>query len=836
MAGQRESRGGKAPGRARLRADLEGLSRNLRWTWDPEAQELVARLARAAGDPSPHASLPQLLQRLSGARLDALAQDPGYARLHARVLRRLKTELRPPRAAAGLSWQAPVAYFSMEFGIHESLPIYAGGLGILAGDHVKAAHDEGVPLAGVGLFYHSGYFRQELDLAGRQNVVYPRARLADLPLEAARDARGRELRIAVEFPDREIRLKVWRAQAGRVAVHLLDADVPENRPEDRGITNKLYGGSREDRIRQEVAAGIGGVRALRALGIEPGVWHLNEGHVAFLTLERLRDARRRLGLSFHEAIEAVAADTVFTTHTPVPEGNEVFDLGLARRYLARHAEAAGIPIDDYLTLGLDKDAAGRPVLSMTVLALRFSRFRNGVSKLHGQVSRKMWARLWPGFRPEETPIGSVTNGVHMPTWVAPAMDRLLVRRLGDWRRHQDDSRFWRRASRLGDAELWEAKGALKAELVSAVRAAEDARLARLGVKPAERRAHTEDLLDPEALTIGFARRFALYKRSALLFHDLDRARRLFASRSRPLQIIFAGKPHPEDPRGKEVFEEIAALARRKEFAGKVVLLENYGIDLARKLVQGVDVWLNNPRRPLEASGTSGQKVPINAGLNLSILDGWWDEGYTPGVGWAFGKALDYADPRLQDEADAEALHRALERQVIPLYYRRDRRGIPAGWLRMVKRALAALVPRFSASHMVREYARDLYRPAYRNGRRLHAARGRGARELARWREEVARGWPLVHVRSVKRAVRGGLEVELSLGSLRPGHIACLGAGGEDLEIRQAGTVEPGIHRFLIAVPRSAAGSQAGARRLRLYPRHPLLTHRGEMGLVLEAAW
>jgi starch phosphorylase len=773
-----------------------------------------------------------LLRSLPSSGLRRLANDAEGVRRLGRVMESFRRALRGAKAPAGLSPRAPVAYFSMEFGVHEVLRIYAGGLGILAGDHAKSASDESVPLTGVGLFYHRGYFRQEMDGHGRHQVKYPRARLKDLPLEAAAGRGGRELRVPVELPGRTVHAKVWRVRVGRVDLLLLDTDIPGNAREDRLITHRLYGGTREDRIRQEVVAGIGGVRALRALGIAPGVWHLNEGHVAFLTLERIGEARRELGLSVPEALEVVAADTVFTTHTPVPEGNEAFDLALAGRYLAPHAARAGIPLEEYLALGTDHGPDGRPFLSMTVLALRLSRFRNGVSRLHGEVSRRMWRHLWPGFRAEDVPITSVTNGVHTATWVSGAMDELLQERLGrDWTRHLDDPVFWRRAARIPAAELWQVKQSLKESLVGLARRREAGRLERLGWSLERRRKAVAGLLDPEAFTIGFARRFALYKRSALIFHDLERARRLFASRARPVQIIFAGKPHPEDAAGAAVFNRIAAISRMDGFRGKVLLLEDYDIDLARVLVQGVDLWLNNPRRPLEASGTSGEKVPINGGLNLSVLDGWWCEGHSSRTGWAIGKASAYDDPRRQDDEDAESLYRVLEHEVLPLYYRRDRRGVPVAWLDRVKTALADLVPRFSSSHMVLEYARRLYRPAFANGRRFRAARGKAARELVRWKEDVLRSWPLVHLKGGSAGRGGALVIEVFLGAIAPGSLALRDEEGRDHEVRVADRLGAGHYR--LRIPGARAGGRGRERTLRLYPRHPLLAAPVELGLAIE---
>jgi starch phosphorylase len=822
---------------------LERLAHNLWWTWSAEGALLWDLLAsRLAGSRRPELrrNPVALLRALPASERRRLGEMPELLSLLENIERELRSYSRPQAPPAGLSASSPVAYFSMEFGLHESLPIYAGGLGILAGDHLKSASDLGLPMVGVGLLYRQGYFRQLLDARGQQQVVYLDADFELLPMAPVLDSRGRELRIAVELPGREVALKLWRVAAGRVSLYLLDADIPENSRRDRVITRRLYIGDRETRIAQEVLAGIGGVRALRLLGIRPGVWHLNEGHVAFLTLERLRELCGS-GLAPAEALEVVAADTVFTTHTPVPEGNEVFDLALADRYLRPHAEAAGIALEDYLALGRDTAPDGRSVLSMTVLALRLSRFRNGVSALHGEVSRRMWARLWPGFRPEEAPISSVTNGVHTKTWVAPQLDRLYREQLGaDWAAHLGDLAFWKKARRLPEGAIWNIKLELKAELVRFVRQRVAERLRRRGWSEARCRRETDGLLNPVALTIGFARRFALYKRAALLFRDLERAAALFASPSRPLQIIFAGKPHPEDPQGKKLFEQIAAISRRPEFRGKVVLLEDYDAEMARFLVRGADLWLNNPRRPLEASGTSGQKVPINAGLNLSNLDGWWSEGYSAAAGWVFGKAREYADPALQDREDHEDLLRVLEKEVIPLYYERNGRGIPGGWLRKVKQSIELLVPRFSSHYMVEEYARRLYRPALDYGELLRDGRSALARELVRWREAVRRNWPLVHIRAacaLSSRLGAELEVEAYLASLAPGDVAFCDRDGSLLQIEaveEAGGAN--CYRFRLRTGPGAPGGQGRKREtrsIRLFPVHQELAHPQELGLSLE---
>lgn len=714
----RRARSGAAG--ARIRPELSELARNLWWSWDPEARRLWEAAAERFRTSRRRDLLrnPAALVRALGRReIASLASDAEYLRLHERVLGRFRSHLRSHPKPEGFRRDAPVAYFSMEFAVHESLPIYAGGLGVLAGDHLKSSSDEGIPTVGVGLFYHAGYFRQEIDARGRHRVVFARARTEELPMEIVRGPSGRELRIGVELPDRTLVLRAWKIAVGRVPLYLLDADVPENSPRDRSITWRLYGSDREERLQQELAIGIGGVRLLRALGIRPGVWHLNEGHVAFLALERLREERAERPGPTRKVLEAVASNIVFTTHTPVPAGNEEFDLELAARYLERPARAAGLEVEECLRLGRYPGLDGKPCLSMTVLAIHLSRFRNGVSELHGEVARRMWAPLFhPLWRPRlaETspPIVSVTNGVHAASWISPEFHALFARYLGsEWTRHLEDPEWWTRIQRIPEPELWDSKSRLKTGLIRYVREREEARLRRLGVPARLAASRVETLLDPEALTIGFARRFVAYKRPALLFHDVRRAARLFGDPERPVQIVFAGKPHPDDREGHALFDAVTAFGRRAEFRGRVAVLENYDLEVGRHLVWGADVWLNNPRRPNEASGTSGQKVPLNGGLNLSIRDGWWDEAYSPSVGFAFGTTEEGLSPEEQDRRDARDLYRALERDVIPLYYRRDGRGVPVEWCRRVKDSMQALIPRFNTSRMVAEYARKLYRPA-----------------------------------------------------------------------------------------------------------------------------
>jgi starch phosphorylase len=674
---------------------LRDLAYNLWWTWQPEAVALFRDLDPALWDAAGHRPL-AVLPRVPADRWAALGTDGEYlARCHD-VLSRLDHYLNP----ATQSWfsrthpgdDRQIAYFCAEFGFHESVPIYAGGLGILAGDHCKAASDLGIPLTAIGLWYPRGYFHQRLDQTGRQ-IAEPEAMpLETMPLLPA-GPNGTDLVIQVSMADREVAVRVWRLHVGRIAVYLLDTDVAENRPEDRAIGANLYGGDRETRIAQEVVLGIGGVRALRALGIAPTIWHMNEGHAAFTGLERMREFVGD-GVDFTEAWPAQAATTVFTTHTPVPAGNEVFRDDLVAKYLGGMPSGLGLDLGGMLDLAHE---AGAPqgIFAMTPLALRLSHRANGVSALHGAVARQMWQKQFPDLAVDRVPITSVTNGVHTATWIGDPLRNLLNQYLGqDWLARPDDPEVWKRLDQVPDSALWNAHLTLKRALFKQAREHATEDMAALVAA-----------LDPAALTIGFARRFATYKRATLLFHDLGRITRLLTDRNRPVQVIFAGKAHPADTGGQGLIQEIVRLSRQPSLAGKVVFLEGYDHSLGRALTQGVDLWLNNPERPQEASGTSGQKAGLNGVPNCSIRDGWWDEGFQAGNGWAFGG--EFGD----DDEDSGQLYTLLEREIVPLYYERNERGISPKWLEVMRASMRTVGPAFSADRMVKEYVERMYHPA-----------------------------------------------------------------------------------------------------------------------------
>ncbi len=606
---------------------------------------------------------------------------------------------------------SPVAYFSAEFGIHESVPVYSGGLGVLSGDHIKSASGLGVPLVAIGLFYTQGYFKQRLDEDGYQVEEYQDTKVENLPLEPARDSSGEPITVCIPTRTGQLKAKVWLMAVGRVRLYLLDCSIADNSPQDRSLTSRLYGGDERTRIRQELVLGVGGVRALKALGITPGVYHLNEGHSAFAPLEAIRERMQEDGVSFDDALREVAQRTVFTTHTPVPAGHDRFGAELVEEHLGPLRDELGISYEQLMGLGRVEPQNHHEPVCMTVLGLKLSRKANAVSCLHGHVTRRMWAHLWPWRTEEEIPIGHITNGVHVPSWLAWQMHQLYDRNLPNgWFDRMGEPEVWQHIHQVDPGELWETHTALKNLMLAFARRRISRQCRRRGENDEVIEA-ARNLLDPEALTIGFARRFATYKRANLFMADIDRFMRLLSDSERPIQLIFAGKAHPKDEPGKELIRQISNLRHDSQFQDRIVFIEDYDINVTRHMVQGVDVWLNNPRRPLEASGTSGQKAVLNGGLNLSVLDGWWAEAYDGMNGFAIGKGTCHVSDEINDQRDAEDLLRVLEERVIPLFYQRDVDGLPRQWIKMMMNSIGSLAWRFSAHRMVMDYTRAAYLPA-----------------------------------------------------------------------------------------------------------------------------
>ncbi|MEM8679456.1 MAG: alpha-glucan family phosphorylase [Planctomycetota bacterium] len=690
------------------------LAHNLWWSWHPEVVNLFRDIDPIRWRQLDHNPI-ALLREVTPERLESRAAEVGlFSRINW-AYRQLKEYVTSYKTWAstncGVLGAQPVCYFSAEFGIHESIPIYSGGLGVLSGDHIKSASGLGLPFVGMGLYYNQGYFKQRLDLNGYQLEEYLDTQIENLPVTEALDANGEPITVKIDTRQSPIYARVWRMMVGRCPLYLLDCDVEGNSPEDRSLTARLYGGDERVRVRQELVLGVGGVRAIRALGINPGVYHLNEGHSAFATLEAVRGRMDSDGMDFDESLREVAQRTVFTTHTPVPAGHDRFTADLIEEHLGPLRDALGISHDQLMELGRVEPKNSEEPFCMTVLGLKASRRANAVSSLHGHVSRRMWAHLWPWRAEEEIPIGHITNGVHVPSWLAWQMQQLYDRHFpADWQRRIGEPNTWQTIHDIDPGELWETHQALKNLLLTFVRRRISRQLRRRGESDtAIETART--LLDPQALTIGFARRFATYKRANLLLQDLDRLDRLVNDSAQPVQFIYSGKAHPKDQPGKELVRQVANLRHDPRFKDKFVYIEDYDINVCRHLIQGVDVWLNNPRQPLEASGTSGQKVVLNGGLNLSILDGWWAEAYDGRNGFAIGRGRPHKDPKITDERDYENLYEALEHQVIPLYYKRDDDGLPREWIKYMMNSIASLAWRFSSHRMVMDYATACYVPA-----------------------------------------------------------------------------------------------------------------------------
>jgi len=693
---------------------LPELAQNLWWSWNPEARELFRRLDTPLWRQTHHNPI-RLLQEITPEQLTRAASDPEIARLYDQVVAALDQALAGKPSWCSQQWpelhDKTVGFFSAEYGVHQSLPFYAGGLGVLAGDIAKEASDLGIPMVGVGFMYPQGYFRQRINAEGRQEEIYEQIDRSRVPVEHVLDASGNRLTLPLSLPDRTVLVEAWRVRVGRTTLYLLDTDLDENAPWDRELTARLYGGDHTVRLLQEIVLGVGGVRLLRALQIAPAVWHANEGHTAFMMLERAREALAA-GRTFDEAVADVRAATLFTTHTPVPAGHDAFPMDMVEAQLSR-VDGFGAPIEAVRPKLLAL-ADYQGAFNMTVLAMRLGGHVNAVSARHGEVTRRMWASLWPGVPPSQIPIDAITNGVHVPTWIAAETNRLLKRRLGrEWMASHDDPKLWANAPEaLPDDDLWDTRTKVKGTLLDYIRERVRTRWSQDHIDPGQTVAFGS-MLDPDAFTIGFARRFATYKRADLILRDLPRLKRLLTNPRRPVQIVFAGKAHPADENGKQVLQAVYRAARDPEVAGRIAFLEDYDMHAAHWLTQGVDLWLNNPRAPLEASGTSGMKAGLNGIPSASILDGWWVEGYEGGNGWAFGpkpgsEAEDEANPSAADDRDADALYRVLEETIVPLYYDRDADDVPHGWLRVVRRALQTVTPAFSARRMMKEYVERMY--------------------------------------------------------------------------------------------------------------------------------
>jgi starch phosphorylase len=828
---------------------LREVTFNLWWTWEPSARRLFRHLDPDLWNRTNHNPV-RMLQLSRQARLEEVSQDKTFLRelkeVHDAFKKYLARTDTYGKTGAGAAIKKPIAYFSAEFGFHESIPNYSGGLGILAGDHCKSASDLDLNFVAIGLLYRHGYFRQEIDKDGAQQAISLNQNFHHLPIrEIQRD--GKNLLVSVRILEREVFAKVWQLQVGRISLYLLDTDIPENTAEDRLITAELYGGDLEMRMRQEIVLGIGGVKALNALGIEAEVFHMNEGHSAFLALERIRLHVSEKKLDFYSALQVVAAANIFTTHTPVPAGNDSFPREMMKKYFGNFAKELNIPFDELFSFGQTRVTPNDP-FSMTILALRMSRHANGVSKLHGDVSRSLWKDVWTGVPEHEVPISSVTNGIHTKTWMAPEFSALYRKYLGDWEENLTKLDFWRRVIDIPDAQLWDTHQKLKLRLVEFVRERVRARRERIGESPESIRS-VNRILDPEILTIGFARRFATYKRGALLFSDKERLKRMLNDTSRPVQFIFAGKAHPKDDAGKALIKEVYQFSREAGFENRIVFVEDYDSYIARRLVQGVDLWLNNPLRPLEASGTSGMKLTPNGGLNLSVLDGWWAEGYNGNNGWAIGGEIANGETEFQNEVDTSSLYQLLENQIIPLYYAKPDGKLPLAWLQLMRESIRSVTPIFNTHRMVQEYTERLYIPAAKSHQDFARDNCTGATDLSQWKAKMRKDWAQVRISDVqvvnkdRQNVLVGESLQVSarvhLGAVDPKHVRVEAYHGES---ENGGIKNPGVtvlnensqngdgsYIYQGSVPASESGAYGFS--IRVVPTHPHLMQAHELRLI-----
>jgi starch phosphorylase len=844
--------------------DLDFIARNMYWCWNLEFVSIFKRIDSRLWRAWAHNPV-RLLGGVPQERLNELAANRGFVSELKRASEKLKSYLQ------GQSWydkiykgkEKPViAYFCAEYGIHESLPVYSGGLGILAGDHLKSASDLGVPLVGVGLLYQKGYFRQYLNVDGWQQEVYSENDFYNMPIELITKDNGQPIKIGVEFPGREVKAQIWSVSVGRIKLYLLDTNIEENTPDDRMMTSILYGGDLETRICQEILLGIGGLRALLALGIEPTVCHMNEGHAAFMGLERIRLLKNKADISFDQALEATKSGSIFTIHTPVKAGNDEFPPEMMEKYFANYYPRLGINKEQFLALGRITASDDKEVFKMPVLALRLSSYRNGVSKLHGDVSRKMWSVLWPEVPNEEVPITSITNGVHIKSWLSEEMNLLYERYLGDnWSEEIVDGLNREAIDQIPDEEFWRIHQRSRESLVTFSRARLMEQLQRRGTYHTELN-WAEEVLDPEALTIGFARRFTTYKRGNLLFKDPGRLVKLLNDPERPVQIILAGKAHPKDSQGKEIIRQIIHFSNQYNVRRRVVFLEDYDLNLARYLVRGVDVWLNNPRPPMEASGTSGMKAALNGALNMSTLDGWWCEGYRPEGGWAIGAGEVYQDPSYQDVVESKAIYNLLEKEVVPLFYTRCADGLPRGWIHRVKESIKWITPNFNTNRMVADYTMKFYNPAAERYRYLAEQSMAKAKEFSDWKSRIKAAWSDLNIKDVQASVVNGqldktvkasrsylkvgsilnVKVLVKLGRIKPDDVSVeLYNGPVDAwgKITNGSSLsmdckEPvnhdGEYWFEGKVKCTNSGRQGFA--VRILPRHKDMVNPNEMGLIL----
>ncbi|HHW31860.1 MAG TPA: glycosyltransferase family 1 protein [Clostridiaceae bacterium] len=831
---------------------LKELAYNLWWTWNYEATELFREIDPDLWDKLNNNPV-RFLQEVSRENLLKKVQDPVYMEKYKSVCQKYDDYMNSTDTWFSDNYpdkkDQNIAYFSAEYGLHEILPIYSGGLGVLSGDHCKSASDLGLPLTAIGLFYKHGYFDQTINREGWQLTEYKELVASHLPMTLVTDHMNQPIYINVEFPGRIIYARIWKVTIGRIFLYLIDTDVDKNNPQDRMITARLYGGDQETRIQQEILLGIGGYRVLKALGINATVFHMNEGHSAFLGLEIMRKLIQEDKLPFNVAKEVVASCVSFTTHTPVPAGNDVFPLYLIDKYFGNFWPTLGISREEFISLGRRENDYDN--FNMTILAMKLAGRKNGVSKLHRAVTRKLFNNLWPGLPEDEVPVDYVTNGIHTLSWLSPEFRSLYDKYLDrNWEEKLCEKDIWDNIDNIPDKELWKAHCSAKSQMINFLRS----KIREQRIKnnePLENIKEVDTLLDPQALTIGFARRFATYKRANLIFRDLERARRLFNISGKPIQIIFAGKAHPADRPAQEVIKNIQDIAMQEGFKGKVILIENYNMSVARNLAQGVDLWMNNPRRPLEASGTSGQKVCINGIINFSVLDGWWCEGYNGKNGFVIGNDVEYDDEWYQDNADSASICDVLENQIIPIYFHRNEEGVPLEWVSIMKESIKSLTPQFNTHRMLRDYISKMYIPSMGRMDKITSSDYKLARELSDWKMHIKNNWHQVNIITDKssnhlpeyKTFTGdetSISVLVNLGNINPDHVTVqlyYGYYGKDniisqpeiIDMSPEEKVDATTYRYNCKI-RLMEGGEYGYT-FRVIPYNPQLIDKFEQGLI-----
>ena len=823
---------------------LPVMAKNLWWSWNYEAVRMFESIdpplwEKCGKNPN------IMLEKLSIEHFDRIEQDPEFMQVYHAVSKKFQDYMDAGKTRS----TGKIAYFSMEYGLHESVKIYSGGLGVLAGDFLKQASDDNVDMIGVGLLYRYGYFNQNLSVSGEQLATYTYHNFPNMSAVPVRDEHGNWVRISIAFPGRTLHARIWRIDVGRIPLYLLDTDMSENAPIDRFITHQLYGGDWENRFKQEFLLGIGGIRLLDALGIKPEVFHCNEGHAAFTGLERMREYVQHEKLSFQESLEVVRASSLFTTHTPVPAGHDFFSEDMLRTYMPHYAERLGISWEAFMNLGKMNPENPEESYSMSVLASRLAQQVNGVSKIHGEVSRHMFRDMYPGYFPEELHIGYVTNGVHYGTWTAPEWQQVYQEKFGEaFAGDISDPANWEQIYEVPDELIWKIRSERRKKLLEYIKGRLLSNLSRRQETP-RKIYQILEAIDDKTLTVGFARRFATYKRAHLLFNDLDRLARIVNNPEMPVQFIYAGKAHPADKEGQDLIRHIVEISKRDEFRGKILFLEDYDMELGAALVQGVDVWLNTPTRPMEASGTSGEKAVLNGVLNFSVMDGWWAEGYVPEAGWELKEERTYEDQAFQNELDAETIYNTFETEIAPLFYDRDKKGIPVGWVRYIKNCIARIAPGFTNKRMLDDYLRQYYHPLFESSARIRKDHFRLARDISHWKGHVIRCWDSIEVISKRimsnsgKSLRLGepfiAEIELNLNEMKESDIGLeivfvqksFEGEREVVSVHELKMTSSGRDRvtFACEIPAKRIGGFNYA--FRMFPKHPMLPHRQDFGLI-----